>query len=52
MLEFSGTGIDEIASRVGYIDIDAFRRVFRKITALPHPTIAGASHGSAVQKPA
>ena len=34
MLEFSCTGIDEIASRVGYIDIDAFRRVFRKITGL------------------
>jgi hypothetical protein len=24
MLEFSCTAIDEIASRVGYIDIDAF----------------------------
>jgi transcriptional regulator GlxA family with amidase domain len=34
MLEFSCTGIDEIASRVGHIDIDAFRRVFRKITGL------------------
>jgi transcriptional regulator GlxA family with amidase domain len=34
MLEFSGRGIDEIASRVGYIDIVAFRRVFRKIVGL------------------
>jgi len=30
MLEFSRTGIDEVASRVGYNDVDAFRRVFRK----------------------
>jgi transcriptional regulator GlxA family with amidase domain len=34
ILEFSCTGIDEVASRVGYADIDAFRRVFRKITGL------------------
>jgi transcriptional regulator GlxA family with amidase domain len=34
ILEFSCTSIDEIASHVGYVDIDAFRRVFRRITGL------------------
>jgi transcriptional regulator GlxA family with amidase domain len=34
MLEFSRTSIDEIASRVGYIDVETFRRVFRKIAGL------------------
>ena len=34
ILEFSPAGIDEVASRTGYIDIDAFRRVFRRITGL------------------
>lgn len=34
MLEFSRTGIDEVASRAGYVDVNAFRRVFRKITGL------------------
>jgi transcriptional regulator GlxA family with amidase domain len=34
ILEFTRTGIDEIASRVGYNDVEAFRRVFRKIAGL------------------
>jgi transcriptional regulator GlxA family with amidase domain len=34
ILEFSRTGIEEIASRVGYNDVEAFRRTFRKISGL------------------
>ena len=34
MLEFSRTSIDEIAARIGYEDVGAFRRVFRKIVGL------------------
>jgi transcriptional regulator GlxA family with amidase domain len=31
LLEFSRTSVDEIAARVGYDDVDSFRRVFRRI---------------------
>ena len=34
MLEFSRSGVDEIAYKVGYDDVGGFRRVFRKITGL------------------
>jgi transcriptional regulator GlxA family with amidase domain len=34
MLEFSRTGVDDIASSVGYGDAGGFRRVFRKIVGL------------------
>jgi len=34
MLEFSRIGIDEIASRLGYNDVESFRRVLRKIIGL------------------
>jgi transcriptional regulator GlxA family with amidase domain len=34
LLEFSRTSVDEIASRVGYEDVGAFRRVFRKFMGL------------------
>jgi transcriptional regulator GlxA family with amidase domain len=33
-LEFSRTRVDEIAASVGYVDVGAFRRVFRKIMGL------------------
>jgi transcriptional regulator GlxA family with amidase domain len=34
MLEFSRTSVDEIAASVGYEDVGAFRRVFRKFMGL------------------
>jgi transcriptional regulator GlxA family with amidase domain len=34
LLEFSRTSVEEIAARVGYDDVDSFRRVFRKIVGV------------------
>jgi len=50
MLEFSRTGVDEIASRVGGITISKhFAVSSEKSPGLRRPSAAGASHGQTVQ---